>query len=89
MLPELEPFKVNTYIQEPTIRVRIGIPRPQKPGEDKAGHYLRYREMFGHLGFEVISKWATGGCGRFSLPAAIAPCVIYQRRRTHFDARPS
>ena len=52
-LPELEPFKVNTYIQEPTIRVRIGIPRPQKPGEDKAGHYLRYREMFGHLGFEV------------------------------------
>ena len=51
-LPELEPFLINTDIQEPTIRVRIGIPRPQKPGEDK-GHYIRYREIFGHLGFEV------------------------------------
>ncbi len=52
-LPELEPFEENTTIQEPTIIVRIGIPRPQKPDEDKSGHYLRYREMFGHLGFEV------------------------------------
>ena len=51
-LPELEPFRVMTEIKEPTIRVRIGIPRAQKPGEEK-GHYMRYREIFGHLGFEV------------------------------------
>lgn len=52
-LPELKPFKVSSSIEDPTIRVRIGIPRPQKPGEDKEGKYLRYREIFGHLGFEV------------------------------------
>jgi dolichol-phosphate mannosyltransferase len=52
-LPELEPFKVSSVIAEPTIRVRIGIPRPMKPGEDTSGQYLRFREVFGHLGFEV------------------------------------
>ena len=52
-LPELEPFEENQLIQEPTISVRIGIPRPQKPDEEKNGSYLRFREMFGHLGFEV------------------------------------
>ncbi|HXD10714.1 MAG TPA: hypothetical protein VN653_11675, partial [Anaerolineales bacterium] len=51
-LPELEPFRVQTNIQQPTIQVRIGMPRPLKPGEDKK-HYMRYRELFGHLGFEV------------------------------------
>jgi dolichol-phosphate mannosyltransferase len=51
-LPELEPFQVNADIQEPTIRVRIGIPRSQKPGEEK-GRYIRYSEIFGPLGFEV------------------------------------
>ena len=51
-LPELEPFQVNADIQEPTIRVRIGTPRSQQPGEDK-GRYIHYREIFGHLGFEI------------------------------------
>jgi glycosyltransferase involved in cell wall biosynthesis len=51
-LPELEPFRVMTEIKDPTIQVTIGIPRALKPGEDKA-HYMRYREIFGHLGFEV------------------------------------
>src|SRR5881396_182965 len=51
-LPELEPFRVDTNIQKPTIQVRIGTPRSLKPGEDKK-HYMRYRELFGHLGFEV------------------------------------
>ncbi len=51
-LPELEPFRVMTEIKDPTILVTIGLPRALKPGEDKS-HYMRYRELFGHLGFEV------------------------------------
>lgn len=51
-LPELEPFEINTSIQEPTIRVRIGFPRSRKAGEDKS-HYIHYRELFGPLGFEI------------------------------------
>jgi hypothetical protein len=51
-LPELEPFRVDANIQQPTIQVRIGIPRTPKAGEDKK-RYMRYRELFGHLGFEV------------------------------------
>jgi dolichol-phosphate mannosyltransferase len=50
-LPELKPFKVNATIDNPTIRVRIGIPRRPKP--EDAGHYIRYREILGHLGFEA------------------------------------
>jgi dolichol-phosphate mannosyltransferase len=51
-LPELLPFLVSSEIEDPTISVRIGIPRAQKLPEDY-GHYMRYREIFGHLGFEV------------------------------------
>jgi dolichol-phosphate mannosyltransferase len=51
-LPELEPFLVDTKIQQPTIIVKIGTPRAQKPGEEN-GTYMRYREIFGPLGFEV------------------------------------
>lgn len=50
-LPELEPFLVKTEILEPTIQVRVGAPRASKPGEQ--GRYIRYREIFGRLGFEV------------------------------------
>ena len=52
VLPELEPFRVDGEIQDPTICVSIGTPRKQKPGEEN-GVYMRYREIFGHLGFEV------------------------------------
>ncbi len=52
LLPELEPFLVEGEITDPTIRVNIGIPRSQKPGEEN-GIYMRYREVFGHAGFEV------------------------------------
>ena len=52
ILPELEPFRISDAIKEPTINVKIGIPRAQKPGEEN-GIYMRYREMFGHIGFEV------------------------------------
>jgi dolichol-phosphate mannosyltransferase len=51
-LPELEPFQVTSDIQEPTISVKIGAPRAQKSSDEK-GRYLRYRELFGRLGFEV------------------------------------
>ncbi len=52
-LPELEPFQVNTKIQQPTIHVRIGIPRSQSAENKKNGNYLSYREIFGNLGFSV------------------------------------
>ncbi len=52
LLPELTPFRVMEEINNPTIQVRIGIPRVQKSPEDY-GHYMRYREILGHLGFEV------------------------------------
>jgi glycosyltransferase involved in cell wall biosynthesis len=52
VLPELEPFRVLDDIEKPTIDVRIGLPRAQKSPEEN-GHYMRYREIFGHLGFEV------------------------------------
>ncbi len=52
-LPELKHFRTNRSIEQPTIRVRMGIPRAQKPGEAETGSYLRYREIFGHIGFEV------------------------------------
>jgi dolichol-phosphate mannosyltransferase len=52
VLPELEPFKVNTEISDPTILVRVGAPRESKES-DAQGRYMRYSEMFGNLGFEV------------------------------------
>ncbi|HEY3310554.1 MAG TPA: hypothetical protein VGK00_02835 [Anaerolineales bacterium] len=52
ILPEIEPFRVQTEIPEPTIRVGIGVPRRFDPARDE-GRYLRYSEMFGSLGFEV------------------------------------
>jgi putative flippase GtrA len=50
-LPELEPFRVYQDIADPTIKVRIGIPPSPKSVVDQK--YLRFREIFGHLGFEV------------------------------------
>jgi dolichol-phosphate mannosyltransferase len=52
-LPELEPFRVFQTIDQPTIRVRIGIPPKPKRNAEKSEKYLRFREMFGHIGFEV------------------------------------
>lgn len=51
-LPELEPFLVDVEIPHPTLRVRMGIPRKQRTGGGDV-NYMRYREWFGHLGFEV------------------------------------
>jgi dolichol-phosphate mannosyltransferase len=52
-LPELEPFRVSQEIEQPTIRVKIGIPPAPKSNGSKDPNYLRYREIFGHVGFEV------------------------------------
>ncbi len=52
-LPELEPFRVFQEIEQPTIRVKIGIPPAPKSNGAKDPNYLRYREIFGHIGFEV------------------------------------
>jgi dolichol-phosphate mannosyltransferase len=53
LLPELEPFRVYETIKKPTIDVRIGIPPAPKAGPQKDPNYLRYREFFGHIGFEA------------------------------------
>jgi dolichol-phosphate mannosyltransferase len=52
-LPELEPFRVYQEIEQPTINVRIGIPPAPKTNGNRESNYLRFREMFGHIGFEV------------------------------------
>ena len=52
ILPELEPFRVKEEINDPTICIRLGLPRKAEPGEEN-GKYMRYREIFGSLGFEV------------------------------------
>ena len=52
VLPELEPFQMKNEILEPTIRVQVGTPRAAQPGEDQK-RYTHYKEIFGHLGFEV------------------------------------
>ncbi len=52
-LPELEPFRVLQEIEQPTISVKIGIPPAEKSNGSKDPNYLRYREVFGHIGFEV------------------------------------
>jgi len=52
-LPELEPFRVFQTIEQPTIRVQMGYPPAQKQGAMKDINYLRFREIFGHIGFEV------------------------------------
>lgn len=52
-LPELEPFRVFQTIEKPTIKVRIGIPPSPSQEQRKNANYLRFREIFGHFGFEV------------------------------------
>lgn len=50
-LPELEPFLVQSTISQPTISVKIGLPRAEKPNE--TGQYMRFSELLGSFGFEV------------------------------------
>ena len=77
ILPELEPFRVVTKIQAPTILVQIGIPRAQKPGEQH-GHYMRYREIFGHAGFEVGIEMGEGMVKVVAAPMLnLSPHVLY------------
>jgi dolichol-phosphate mannosyltransferase len=53
LLPELEPFRVTTEIEQPTISVRIGIPEKKKLGSAPNEFYLHFQELPGHIGFEV------------------------------------
>jgi len=52
VLPELEPFRVELPIEKPTIRVQVGQPH-RKTKENNHASYLRYREAFGSLGFDI------------------------------------
>jgi glycosyltransferase involved in cell wall biosynthesis len=53
LLPELEPFRVDRIIEQPTIRVRIGMPAKKNPSMDQNIPYLHYQDVIGHVGFEV------------------------------------
>jgi dolichol-phosphate mannosyltransferase len=75
-LPELQPFLVKMEIKDPTIRVQIGTPRLQKPG-DENGHYMHYRELFGHLGFEVGIEMGEPVVVTASPMLRLSPHVLY------------
>ena len=76
-LPELKPFLTNNVIEQPTIRVKIGIPRAQKNGEAETGSYLRYREILGHIGFEVGIQMGDQVDVVASPPMSLSPHVLY------------
>ncbi|HEY3312671.1 MAG TPA: glycosyltransferase, partial [Anaerolineales bacterium] len=75
-LPELEPFRVTTDIQDPTITVRIGTPRAQVKGQDD-GKYLRYSELLGPLGFEVGIEMGDQVHVTASRGLRLSPHVLY------------
>ncbi len=52
-LPELEPFMVNEEIQHPTINIKFGKGHEFTATNHNSEHYMHYKEIFGHLGFEV------------------------------------
>ena len=77
-LPELEPFITNNIIEKPTITVRSGQPRRQKKNEEKDANYLSYREIFGHLGFEVGIEMVGDKVDIVASPALhMSPHVLY------------
>lgn len=51
-LPELQPFKSNTQIENPTIRVRVGTPSKHISSNGNNNH-IHYNEIFGQFGFDV------------------------------------
>ncbi len=75
-LPELEPFRVDTDIQQPSIRVQFGKPRRQKKGETNAD-YIHYSEAFGALGFEVGIQWGEPVQVTASPSLRLSPHVLY------------
>ena len=75
-LPELEPFRVELEIQEPTIRVKIGIPRKPQASEDH-GRYIRYRELFGSLGFDVGIERESPSRSLLRPSLRLSPHVLY------------
>ncbi len=77
-LPELQPFLVKTEIVEPTINVRTGQPHFAKKTEMKNENYLAYREIFGHLGFEVGIEMIGDQVDVVASPALhMSPHVLY------------
>lgn len=52
-LPELEPFRVSYEIVDPTIILQLGIPPRNMPKSDPKDRYIHFKEIFGHIGFEV------------------------------------
>src|SRR5512144_994756 len=76
-LPELAPFLTNKEDPHPTIQVRIGTPRSQKQGGEHGGRYLRYRELFGRLGFEVGIEMGEQVYVTASQSLRLSPHVLY------------
>jgi hypothetical protein len=89
LLPELEPFRVYETIQNPTIHVGIGIPPSPKVGAQKNPNYLRFREFFGHVGFEVGIWMGEQVKVVASLLLRLSPHVLYTNVVVQFCAGPS
>jgi hypothetical protein len=52
-LPELEPFKIEEEISNPTIKIKFGNAPYAKPTNSNPRNYMNYHEIFGNLGFGV------------------------------------
>jgi|WetSurMetagenome_2_1015567.scaffolds.fasta_scaffold21264_3 dolichol-phosphate mannosyltransferase len=76
VLPELEPFRVSNNIDDPTICVQTGNPRKAEPGEEN-GHYMRYREILGHMGFEVGIEMGETVSVTATKMLSLSPHVLY------------
>lgn len=77
ILPELEPFRVEFSISQPTIQVRTGNP-PASLETDANTRYMRYRELFGSLGFEAGIEIGPSGIKVISSPSLHhSPHVLY------------
>jgi putative flippase GtrA len=74
-LPELEPFQVEAELANPTIHVKIGTPR--SPKAQNSQNYMRYRELFGPLGFEVGIEMGEQVRVTASPALRLSPHVLY------------
>ena len=76
-LPELEPFRVDSELSDPTIEVRFGVPVSKKAFKGSKDHYIHFHEIFGHLGFEVGIEFNEHVHVTASRVLGLSPHVLY------------
>lgn len=78
ILPELEPFRAGMEIKRPTIEVKIGLPAANPETFEPDSRYMRYREIFGSLGFETGIEISPRGVRVVASPSLrLSPHVLY------------